>query len=200
MSKVFIGKVNGETFNNEQDFQVAVAKAMFKGGDLNISSCYKYSGESEQCNCENNQCKCNESVSNDEFKIPTSKLKPNENFDTPSCVNDFDKISLTNYSELSDFLTKNIKYLENKSDKLTNKLKEIKEQYAVIKSELENVEKESENVYNEWDYYNRIKNILQKSKHYNQVKSQCENKDCKCENKDLGSLSISDLIGFLRFI
>lgn len=195
MSKVFVGTVNGEKFNNEKDFQVAVAKAMFAGGDLNISSCYRYNGEcGSDCDCKENQCQCNESKQNDAFVIPTSKLKPNQNFDIPECVNDFDKISLTNYSEISSFITKNIKSFENEYKTTNEKLKELKEQYAVVKSELEKVEKESETIYNSWSYYTTIKDILQKNK------PKDENKSTKNEHINSDDLTFGDFITALGFL
>lgn len=192
MSKQFVGQVNGEKFYNEQDFQVAVAKAMFKGGELNISSCYKYSGESEQCNC-GDDCKCNNNTNEEKkyIKISDKELLPDENFNLPKCVQDFDMLSMSDYSRISNFINQQVEVNENEYDKLNKKLKELKEQYSNIKTEMHGVEDSMNKKYKEWEYYNKLKDCLTKSK--------ATNTQCNCNVKKMDEVPFIDFLNWLGF-
>lgn len=202
MSKVFVGIVNGEKFDNEKDFQVAVAKAMFAGGELNISSCYRYNGE---CECDEN-CSCHNQKqveeNNTPIKITKSELEPDESYQISKELISKLNSNPENLDEIRDFVSKSIESSRDEFSKYSIQLKKLNEEYQNLKCKIKHVEDDMKFTRDHWDYYKTLSQYIP-------TNSGCTcNDGCECLQKEINDSELStktistfgDFLNFLGFI
>lgn len=174
--KKFVGKINGKTYSNENDFLKALSEVQSNNfdGNLSVSSYYE--------EIEDDVKKIDKK---DERYIDWKTLIPNSKYEIPETFKeDIKHVSSQNYKDVLNFINyeyedknKYIKELKDKELDYVDKISKYEKCLKTIKNELEIAFKDH-------NYYNSLLKLMNEKDSCKEQKCNGEcNGDCACNKK-----------------